>query len=252
MGRADRLIAGILAASQIPSTRRRSDVSRELKAHVEDFILAARDAGHSEEETERLVFANFGDPGEIGGQFAWVYRKERAAMRLRVFALSTLAVAISIAAIIMTMQAGLAIGLGLPLLRTFSFRHITTEAADILATAAAYLGLISLEKLFHNRRFPKAAGALAVIFAIAMALSRIYGAYWRFLLFGLVIGLFLRITHVMLKNLAVRAAVVLVCFGLLGLISFGPAAMANWLAAGAGYLAMTHLAIRVDGALYRI
>lgn len=248
----DRLIEAIVTASQIPSLRRRREVSRELKAHIEDFVRAARDAGHSEEETERLVFANFGDPREIAGQFGWVYRKERAALRIRVFILSTFAVAVSIAAIIMAMQAGIAIGFGLPLSRTFSTRHITIQAADILSVAAAYLGLISLEKIFRDWRFPKVAAALAAIFAIAIVLFRVYGAYWRFLLFGLVIGLFLRTTHVMLKSLPLRAAVVLAGFGMLGLVSFGPAALPNWLVAGAGYLAMAHLAIRVDGALYRV
>src|SRR5258708_10191705 len=105
----DRFIEEIVRSSQIPSTGRRKEVLRELKAHVEDFILVSRDAGHGDEETRRLVLANFGDPREIARQFAWVYRRERALFRISVFLLSTIAVASSIAAIVMTIQAGIAL-----------------------------------------------------------------------------------------------------------------------------------------------
>jgi hypothetical protein len=248
---ADHLIKQIVTSSKIPSERRRREVLRELQAHVEDFVLYARSAGHTQEEAERLAFANFGDPQQIAVQFGWVYRKQRAALRISVFLLSTVTVAIAIAGIVMCLQAGLAIGLGMPLTRMFSARHTMIEATDILASATAYLGLISLEKLLGGRRFGRAAAALTAIFAVLVAIFRISGAPWLVLVFGLVIGLFLRTAQTLLKSPGARILVVLASFCLFGLIAFGPISMASWLAMGAGYLTMTHLAARVDGALER-
>ncbi|HLY15681.1 MAG TPA: permease prefix domain 1-containing protein [Bryobacteraceae bacterium] len=249
--RTDRLIDEIVSAAQIPSASRRREVWRELRAHVEDFVICARNAGHTEEEAERLAVANFGDPRQIAMQLGWVYRQQRAVLRVSVFVLSAIAVAVAIAAMVMSLQAGLAIGRGVPLQRAFSARHTMIEAADILASATAWLGLISLEKLFEGRRFTRAAAALTAIFAILIVLFRIAGAPWRFLLFGLLVALFLRAAQTLLKSLAARTAAVLACFGLYGMISFGRISMASWLVMGAGYLAMTHVAVRVDRALFR-
>ena len=249
--RTSHLIDEIVSSAEIPSERRRREVVRELRAHVEDFVLSARGAGHTEEEAERLVFASFGDPRQIAMQFGWVYRKQRAVLRVSVFVLSTIVVAVAIAGMVMSLQAGLAIGRGVPLLRMFSARHTMIEAADILATASAYLGLISLEKLFEGRRFVRAAAVLSAIFAILIAVFRTAGAPWRVLVVGLVISLFLRTVQMRLKNPAARTGVVLACFGLFGMISFGTVSMASWLVMGAGYLAMTHLAARVDRAVFR-
>jgi hypothetical protein len=248
---ADHLIKQIVRSSQIPSESRRREVLRELQAHVEDFVLSARTAGHTQEEAERLAFANFGDPRQIAVQFGWVYRKQRATLRISVFLLSTITVAIAIAGFVMSLQAGLAIGLGVPLERMFSARHTMIEAADILASAAAYLGLISLEKMLGAHSFARAAAALTAIFAVLIAIFRIAGAPWLVLVFGLVISLFLRTAQTLLKSLGARSLVVLASFSLFGLIAFGPISMASWLVMGAGYLTMTHLAARVDGALDR-
>jgi hypothetical protein len=73
----DRLIDEIMAASRIPSEKRRREVLRELRAHVEDFVSAGRQSGHGEEEIERLLLERFGDQRQIAQQFAWVYRRER-------------------------------------------------------------------------------------------------------------------------------------------------------------------------------
>ncbi|SPF49819.1 membrane hypothetical protein [Candidatus Sulfopaludibacter sp. SbA4] len=240
---AHRLIEEIVSSSRIPSARRRREVLRELQAHVEDAISSG--------VTERLAVDNLGDPREIASHFAWVYRKERAVLRLSVFLLSTIAVAGSIAAIVMAMKAGIAIGFGVPLPRIFSPRHTLIEAIDILSTAAAYVGLLSLEKLFDRRHFPKSAALLALIFAALAAVFSMAGRPWKFLLFGLVAGIFLRTIQVLLKNQAARIVVVPACFGAIGLISLRPLTVASWVVTGLGYLAMTHLAVRVDRALFK-
>jgi len=242
MPAADRFIEEVVSLSQIPSARRRREILRELQAHVEDAIAA--------DVTEQLALANLGDPLEIASHFAWVYRKERAMLRLSVFLLSTIAVASAVAAIVMAMKAGMAVGFGVPLLRLFNPRHTTIEAFDILSTAAAYVGLISLEKLFDRRDFPKAAALLAMIFAAFGAVFSMVGGPWQFLLFGLAAGIFLRTIQVLLKSQAARIGVVLAGFGAIGLISLRPLNVASWVVTGLGYAAMTHLAARVDRAVF--
>jgi hypothetical protein len=246
----DRFIEEVVSSCQIPSARRRKEVFRELNAHVDDFILRSRGAGHTEEETQRLVLASFGDPREIAAQFAWVYRKERAILHILVFLLSTVTVASSVAAVVMLMRAGIAIGLGVPLVQMFSIHHTTIQVMDIFSTVAVYLGLTSFEKFFKQRSLPKATALLAAVSAILIGMLTMAGAHWQFLLFGLVSGVFLRTIQEVLKHEGARVGVVITCFGLIGLLSFRPVTVASWLVTGLGYQAMTHLAGRVDRALF--
>jgi hypothetical protein len=249
--RTDRLIDEILRSAQIPSESRRREVMRELRAHVEDFVVCARRAGHTEEEAERLAIANFGNPRQIAAQFGWVYRKQRAAVQASVFVASALVVAAASTGIAMLLQAGLAFGLGRPMPNIFYSHHALIEAADILASATAYLGLIALEKLLEGRNFVRAAAALSAIFAVLVTLFLLAGAPWLIPVFGLVIALFLRSVQRLLKSPAARTGVVLACFGLFGTVRFGLLSVTSWLAVGTGYLVMTYLAARVDRALFR-
>src|SRR5215469_8700530 len=163
---ANELIDCIVNSSQLPSEKRRREIQRELRSHIEDFVGAAREAGREQDEIEKLVLANFGDPGQIAQGFAWVYRHERRRLRAFAFTLSTVLLASTLSAAILAMQAGLAFGFGTPIMKVLASRHTAIEALDILASVAAYLGVISLENLFKSHGFPKAAFLLAVIVAI--------------------------------------------------------------------------------------
>ena len=159
MTTAERLIAEILAASRIPLERRRREVLRELRAHIEDFVSAGRQSGRREEEIERLLLERFGDPRQIARQFASVYRRERAALCLGAFLISTVLVSLVISAAAIAMQAGTEFGAGAPVLRVLGSRHTVIEALDILATAVAYVGLITLGRFFRRPFVVLAAGA---------------------------------------------------------------------------------------------
>jgi hypothetical protein len=107
-------------------------VLRELRAHVEDFVSAGRQSGSSEEEIERLLLERFGDPRQIAQQFAWVYRRERAALHLGGFLISTVVVSLVILAGTISMQTWIMIGFGAPAV----FVHGTNVMAlDILAAS---------------------------------------------------------------------------------------------------------------------
>src|SRR5580698_4724602 len=108
MRAAEELIDAIVNSSRVPPGKRRREIQRELRAHIEDFILAAHEAGRNQNEIEQLVLANFGDPGQIARGFAWVYRHERRRLRVLAYMLSTLLLASALLAAILATQAGLA------------------------------------------------------------------------------------------------------------------------------------------------
>jgi hypothetical protein len=246
----ERLIDEIMAASRIPFARRRREVLRELRAHVEDFVRAGRLSERSEEDIERLLVERFGDPRQIARQFAWVYRRERAALHLAAFLISTVLVSLAISAAAIATQAGMAFGFGAPILRIFGSRHTAIEALDILSTAAAYVGLISLGRFF-GRPF-------AVLGVITVGLAAVFAATGlppRFVLFGFANGSMLRGVQVAVRHPAARLGAMVACFAVLGMVFFHPswtgfvATAASWSIMGSAYYLMTHIAARVDRAL---
>jgi hypothetical protein len=254
---ADELIDCIVNSSQLPSGKRQREIQRELRSHIEDFVVVAREAGHGQDEIEKLVLAHFGDPGQIARGFAWVYRHERRRLRAFAYALSTVLLASGLSAAILAMQAGLAFGFGRPIIKVLASRHTVIEVLDILASVAAYLGLTSLENLFQSNRLQKAAFLLTAIFAV-LVVSCAAGLPIAFLLYGLVNGVFFRAVQLFVTPKVARIGVVMICFPLAGLVSallrspssqVAPAATcASWLVMGAGYQFMTHLAARLDAA----
>jgi hypothetical protein len=259
MRAADQLIDSIVNSCQIPSGKRRGEIQRELRSHIEDFVVAAREAGRDRDEIDKLVLANFGDPGQIAQGFAWVYRHERRRLRAFTYTISTVLLAGSLLAVILTVQAGLAFGFGVPIMKVLASRHTVIEALDILASVAVYLGVTSLENVWESHQFQKAALLLTVILTFLMVACAAAGLHTTFLFYGLVNGLFFRAVQIFVTPTVARVGIVAVCFPLAGLISgllrspvsqIGLATTcASWLVMGAGYQLTTHLAARVDAAL---
>lgn len=257
---ADELIARIVSRSKIPSRKRRQAVMRELRAHIEDFMLAARESDHAEDQTDNLALANFGDPDQIAREFASVYRYDWIVLRISVFLLSTLTVASLVSAATLAMQAGIAIGFGVPLVKMLASRHTVIELLDILSTVAAYLGLISMEQLFRCQHLQKAIALLTLTVAVLTAVSAAANADVRFLVFGFANGVFFRVAQVFIKNRRARTVLIAACFLLAGLVPFHLQAgmlkraiavsCVSWLVMGAGYQLMTKVAARVEAALF--
>jgi hypothetical protein len=256
---ADELIDNIVNFSQIPSGKRRREIQLELRSHIEDFVVAEREAGRGEDEIEKLVLAHFGDPGQIAHGFAWVYRHERQRLRVFVYTLSTVLLASSLFAAILAMQTGLAFSFGTPIMKVLASWHTVIEAFDILASVAVYLGVTSLENLFESHQFQKAAFLLTVMLTILMVACAAAGLHAPFLFYGLVNGVFFRAVQRFVTPKTARVGIVLICFPLAGLVSAllrSPASQvalvttcASWFVMGAGYQLMTDLAARVDAAL---
>ncbi len=255
----EKVIDGIVNSSRVPPGPRRREIQRELRAHIEDFVIAAREAGRNQNEIERLVLAHFGDPGQIARGFAWVYRHERRRLRVLAYTLSTMLLASTLLAAILATQAGLAFGFGAPIMKVLVSRHTVIEGLDILASVGVYLGLTSLESLFETRRFQKAAVLLTAIVSILIVSCAAAGLHANFLIFGLVNGLFFRAVRLLAVSKIARIGIIVVCFPLGGLVltllrsPFPQVALwttcVSWLVMGLGYQLMTDLAARVDAAL---
>ena len=259
MRAAEELIDSIVHSSRIPSGKLRQEIQRELRSHIEDFVIAARESGRDQSEVERLVIANFGDPDQIANGFSWVYRHERRRLRAVAFTLSTVFLASSLFGAILAAQTGVAFGFGIPVMKVLASRHTVIEALDVLASVAAYLGMISLENLFKTQPFRKAAGLLTLIDIILLASCDAGGLHPTFLIFGLVNGIFSRALQLFVTPKLARVGAVAVCFPVAGLVLArlrSPisqvalvATCVSWLAMGIGYQLMAHLAARIDAAL---
>jgi len=242
MTTADRLIAEIMAAARIPSPTRRREVERELRAHIEDFTIAARQSGRSEDEIERLLVERFGDPQQIARQFAWVYRRERAALHFGGYLVSTVLVSLIVSAAVISLQVWM--------LSAFNWRHTTNVVLDILASVAAYLGLRALGRFFRRPLAVLAAAATALLAGFVAT-----GLPPQFILFGFANGALLRGVELAVRRPALRLGAALGGFAVLGAVFFHPsssavlATAASWLIMGSAYHLMTHLAARVDRAL---
>ncbi len=261
MRAADRLAEQVANLSHVPRGRRRYEIQRELQGHMEDFIAAARAAGHGDDEIEKMLAANFGDPAQIAAGFAWVYRWERAVARVGLLLLSSTVVTGAILGAVLTLQACMAIGFGTPLWKVLISPHTRIEALDIAFTVITYSGLVALERLFERNRAAKALALLAVIFAILTALRMTLNFHAPFLVFGVVNGAFFRMTHVFVKTAAARtgiiaAALVVLCAISLPAMTFRfpyalAATCASWLIMAAAYRQMPDAVARVDAALWR-
>jgi hypothetical protein len=256
---ADELIERIVNRSQIPSGKRRREIQRELRSHIDDVVVAAREVGRDEDEVERLVLSRFGDPVQIAQAFSWVYRRERRMVRALCYTLSTMLLAGALLAAVLALQAGLAFGLGRPITKVLASRHTVIEAFDILTSVAAYLGLTAFEGLFEGNQFQKAAFLLTGILGALIVTCSVAGLHASFLLYGLINAVFFRALQLYVTPKMARLVIVLVCFALAGLVSallrarVSETALAatcvSWLVMGAGYQLMTHLATRLDVAL---
>jgi hypothetical protein len=253
------LVDGIVNSSRIPALKRRQDIQRELHSHIEDFVAAARAAGRSQDEIERLVLTNFGEPEQIAREFAWVYRHERHRVRALALALSTLLLASGLSAAVLAAQAALAFGLGTPVMSVLASPHTVIEALDILAFVATYLGITSLEKVFATYRFPKAAFLIMVILAVLAVASAATDLRIPLPILGLVSGILFRAVQLYVTPALARVGIVVILFPLAGVIltlvrwPAPPAALAatyaSWLVLGAAYQLVTQVAARVDTAL---
>jgi hypothetical protein len=256
----DKLVEQVVNFSQVPRGKQRHEIQRELRSHIEDFVEAARERGHGDDEIEKMVVASFGDPVQIAGAFAWVYRWERASARAGLFLLSSVAVTSLMLGAVLALQAGMAIGFGTPLRKVLASPHTAIEALDIFFSVITYAGLVALERLFDRNRSVKALALLAVAFAVLTAVRMTVNFRAPFLVFGVMNGAFFRTTKVFVKTGTARTGIIAAALMVVGAISFPAmtfrfpyalaATCASWLTMAAAYRQMPDAVARMDAALW--
>src|SRR5262245_60504032 len=144
----ERLIEEVLASSGIVSARRRGEVARELRAHLEDAIEEARAAGLCEPDIAQLIARRFGGPEEIARQFADVYRAERRAVYFIAFFILAAAALVAVSAFVGAVLVTVAIGMGHTADLAFSSDYLTWGISVLAGLTLGVLGVTLPTRLF--------------------------------------------------------------------------------------------------------
>ncbi len=142
----DRTVSRIVWLARLPGSKRRCEVARELRAHLDDLAAEVRSQGYDDEAAARIVRMRFGEPQQIAAAFASVYAPERWARRILqatlLFAASTIAVAV----VLSTVQSVAAICTAGSIFSTL--RDIYQEIVGFGMITAGYYSLYAGERLF--------------------------------------------------------------------------------------------------------
>jgi hypothetical protein len=142
----DRIVSRVILLGGLPGNKRRREVAKELRIHLDDLAEEARSQGYDDEAAARMVRMRFGEPEEVGAAFASVYAPERWA---RLIFQSAILVAVSTVAVI------LAVGSVQSITAMFSagsivstLRDIRHESFGFVAITVGYCSMYAGERLF--------------------------------------------------------------------------------------------------------
>jgi hypothetical protein len=142
----DHIVSRIIFRAKLPGYKRRCEVDKELRAHLDDLAEEVQAQGYDHEATARIVRMRFGEPQEIAAAFASVYAPERWARRTLhaaiLFAASTIAVAVVLSAV----QSVAAVCTAGSILSTL--RDIYQEIVGFGMITAGYCSVYAGEHLF--------------------------------------------------------------------------------------------------------
>jgi uncharacterized protein (UPF0335 family) len=146
----DHIVSRVILLAKLPGNKRRCEVAKELRAHLDDLAEEARSQGYDDQATARIVKIRFGEPQEIAAAFASVYTPERWAGRILQSAILFAASTIAVVVVISTVQSIAAMCTAESILSTF--RDIHREVFGFAAIAAGYCSLYAGERLFSTSR----------------------------------------------------------------------------------------------------
>jgi hypothetical protein len=216
----DILVRDIVNASGIVGRRARREVERELQSHVEEIVEDARAAGHSDQEIERIVRTRFGNPEEIAGGFARVYRPERTLVRIAEFTLLAAVSLTIILAFAYAVEVFLALGMGRPAAGVVSSAHLRTEVGFFAGLALGYLSLFFSSRIFTKYSLLKSILLSAAVFvAVCVGLQ-----YWAppqgiVLILGFASALIVRIVELLCSRSITRLAGVAAALSLVAMLA---------------------------------
>jgi hypothetical protein len=163
----DELIQRIVSSSRLVWSSARSDLERELRAHLDDAVESARAEGHDDARIFQTICDRFGSADEIAHELAKAHRVDRWVLAVT----SSLALlglsAMGSSGLILAIHTSFAILSGAPFLTNSLFSR--GEIFGIAALTLGYSGVFLLERLFRKHRFVKALVANSAIFAALFA-----------------------------------------------------------------------------------
>jgi uncharacterized protein (UPF0335 family) len=165
----DRIVSRVILLAKLPGNKRRREVEKELRAHLDDLAEEARSQGYDDEATARIVRMRFGEPEEVAAAFASVYATERLANRI--FQASILVTVSTVAVVVVTgiVQSIAAIFTATSVISTLRGLHY--ELAGFCAIVAGYCSLYAGERLFPT----SLARALLPSVSLGLGLAAVLG-----------------------------------------------------------------------------
>ena len=142
----DRIVSRVVLLAKLPGNKRRREVEKELRAHLDDLAEEARSQGYDDEAAARIVRMRFGEPEEIAAAFACVYAPERLAKRILQSAILVTVSTVAVVVVIGTVQSIVAICTASSIVSTL--RDIHRESFGFGAIVAGYCSLYAGERLF--------------------------------------------------------------------------------------------------------
>lgn len=165
----DRTLSRVILLAKLPGNKRRREVEKELRAHLDDLANEARSYGYDEQTTARIVKMRFGEPEEVAAAFASVYTPERLARRIvQSFILVTASI-MAVVVVIGTVQSVMAICTGGSIVSTL--RSLHWEVFGFVAIVAGYCSLYAGERFFPT----SLAKALFSCFVLGLCLATLFG-----------------------------------------------------------------------------
>jgi hypothetical protein len=140
------IVSRVILLAKLPGKKRRCEVERELRTHLDDLAEEARSQGHDDEAAARIARMRFGEPEEVAAAFASVYAAERFAKRILLAAILVTVSTAAVAVVIGTVQSVAAICTATSILSTL--RDIHRELVGFGAIVAGYCSLYAGERLF--------------------------------------------------------------------------------------------------------
>jgi uncharacterized protein (UPF0335 family) len=165
----DRIVSQVILLAKLPGNKRRCEVEKELRAHLDDLAEEARSQGYDHEASARIVRTRFGEPEEVAAAFASVYAAERL---LKLIFQSVILVTVSTVAVVLvigTLQSIAAIFTATSIMS--NLRDIHREVFGFAAIVAGYCSLYAGERLFPTSR----ARALLPSITLGLSLAALFG-----------------------------------------------------------------------------
>jgi hypothetical protein len=161
------IVRQVISLAKLPSARRRREVERELREHLEDLAEEARSHGYDEALIERMASTRFGDPQQVAAAFVSVYAFERWAHRALSAGILLLASVAAVTLAVGSVQSSAALFTGTPF--ADSFKGIPWELLGLGAIALGYCGAYLAERVCLAS--PAKATALSIVLALWAAMG---------------------------------------------------------------------------------